>query len=282
MIHASQTGSDCSGYTAAMDPARQRRILRQHLETDRLLGVSAVPIASVRPTMPAQATVPVEASPSVPAPLKSAVESLLKPASTPAVARSTEEKRVVLTQIDQQEVQGCTRCELHVSRTQTVFGEGDPDAQLMIIGEGPGADEDRVGRPFVGKAGQLLDKQIAAMGFEREQVYIANVVKCRPPANRTPTPIEAQTCGDYLHRQIATVQPKVILTVGGPAAKLLLGTDTGITRLRGQWHQYDAIDPAIPVMPTFHPAYLLRAYTKDNRAKVWDDLQAVVAKLKGS
>ncbi len=189
------------------------------------------------------------------------------------------DKREALRQLDQFEVKGCTRCELHQSRQQTVFGEGDPDARLMIIGEGPGADEDRTGRPFVGRAGELLDKQIAAMGLTRPQVYIANVVKCRPPNNRTPTPAEASTCGDYLRRQIQTIRPAVILTVGGPAAKLLIDTKDGITRLRGTWHTYDAVDPPIPIMPTFHPAYLLRAYTKDNRAKVWNDLQAVMQKL---
>jgi len=117
------------------------------------------------------------------------------------------------------------------------------------------------------------------MGFQRQQVYITNAVKCRPPNNRTPTPAEAATCGDYLRRQVEIVQPRVILAVGGPAAKLLLNTDVGITRLRGQWGRYDAVDPPIPVMPTFHPAYLLRAYTKDNRAKVWSDLQAVMHHL---
>jgi DNA polymerase len=149
----------------------------------------------------------------------------------------------------------------------------------MIVGEGPGSEEDRTGRPFVGRAGELLNKQIEAMGLTRQQVYIANVVKCRPPNNRTPTPQEAETCGHYLRQQIETIRPRAILTVGGPAAKLLLGTTEGITRLRGQWFTYDQVDPAIPLMPTFHPAYLLRAYTKDNRAKVWSDLQQVMAKL---
>lgn len=231
-------------------PARPYRILRQHVDTDRLLGIDAVPLGAA-------------------------------PAAAPTAASATDPngKLAVLQTLDEQHVRGCTACGLHHSRTQTVFGEGDPNADLMVIGEGPGADEDRLGRPFVGRSGELLDKQIAAMGFKRQDVYIANVVKCRPPDNRTPTPAEAETCGRYLRTQIQTIRPKVILTLGGPAAKLLLHTTTGITQLRGRWHTYDAVDPPIPVMPTFHPAFLLRQYTTDNRAKVWDDLQQVMRKL---
>ncbi|MEM7627756.1 MAG: uracil-DNA glycosylase [Planctomycetota bacterium] len=258
-----------------MTSPRPHRVLRQHLETDRLLGVEAVPMGETRPApaaaplriKPADAEVPSSPAPANPRP------------ATPPVSLDVGDKLSVLQSLDQHEVQTCTRCELHAGRTQTVFGEGDPNAPLMIVGEGPGAEEDRTGRPFVGRAGELLTKQIGAMGFTREQVYIANVVKCRPPNNRTPTPAEAATCGNYLRRQIETIRPQVILTVGGPAAKLLLGTATGITRLRGTWHTYDAVDPPIPVMPTFHPAYLLRSYTKDNRAKVWSDLQQVMQKL---
>jgi DNA polymerase len=160
-----------------------------------------------------------------------------------------------------------------------VFGEGDPQARLMFIGEGPGQTEDQTGRPFVGRAGELLDRQIQAMGLTRERVYIANVVKCRPPNNRTPTPAEVATCGPYLVRQVRIVRPEVIVTLGGPASKLVLGTPEGITRLRGRWGVFNATDPPVPVMPTFHPAFLLRAYTKDNRMKVWSDLQAVMGRL---
>lgn len=278
-------------YSEAMDPARQQRILRQHVDTDRLLGVEAVPMGEVQIDETAVASAAVEAPrrPPVerretsppshgardPAPAPRVVPSRTPmPAATPVGDRLT-----VLNDLDQHEVKGCTRCGLHAGRNQTVFGEGNPAAELMIIGEGPGADEDRTGRPFVGRAGQLLDKQIQAMGYKREDVYIANVVKCRPPGNRAPTPHEAEVCGDYLHRQIMTIQPKVILTVGGPAAKLLLSTESGITRIRGNWHAYERLDPPIPVMPTFHPAYLLRAYTPENRRKVWNDLQAVMQRL---
>ena len=281
---------------ASVDPGRRLRILRQHLQTDRLLGVDAVPFVRPAPTTQSQGNrdtpTPRDAAdtssrrPTAPAGPDRQTDwpAPARPPATPAVPSvpadaSTDEKRHALQQLDQYQVKGCTRCDLHQSRRQTVFGEGDPDAALMIIGEGPGADEDRTGRPFVGRAGELLDKQIAAMGLSRDAVYIANVVKCRPPNNRTPTPQEARTCGDYLQQQVLTIRPRVILTVGGPAAKLLLDTTEGITRLRGQWHTYDAIDPPIPVMPTFHPAYLLRSYTKENRAKVWSDLQAVMQQL---
>lgn len=262
------------GRTMSAPVNHPHRVLRQHLETDRLLGVEAVPVGQV-PS-------PAAFSPSEPSKAGRSPAPPSLPESAPAPPRASidvGDKLGVLQAIDQHEVQPCVRCELHAGRTRTVFGEGDPDADLVIVGEGPGADEDRSGRPFVGRAGELLTKQIGAMGLSREQVYIANVVKCRPPNNRTPSPAEAATCGDYLRRQIETIQPKVILTVGGPAAKLLLGTDTGITRLRGTWHTYDQANPPIPVMPTFHPAYLLRSYTKENRAKVWADLQQVMAKL---
>jgi len=154
----------------------------------------------------------------------------------------------------------------------------------MFVGEGPGQKEDEQGRPFVGRAGELLNKQIAAMGFEREQVFIANIVKCRPPNNRTPTPDEVRACSGYLQRQIMVIRPKVIVSLGGPAAKFLLDTRQGITSLRGQWHQYDGLlpqGPEIPVMPTFHPAFLLRQYTTENRKKVWSDLQEAMRVIHG-
>lgn len=189
-----------------------------------------------------------------------------------------------LEALDRDEVRSCSKCELCRARTQTVFGEGDPDAMVMFIGEGPGENEDLQGRPFVGRAGELLNKQIVAMGYAREQVYIANVVKCRPPNNRTPTPVETGTCWDYLRRQIQIIQPRAIVTLGGPATKTLLNTTTGITALRGIWHAFEGLSPegpVIPVMPTFHPAYLLRAYTEDNRRKVWSDLKQVLAHVQG-
>jgi uracil-DNA glycosylase family 4 len=169
----------------------------------------------------------------------------------------------------------CTRCKLCGARTQIVFGVGDPRARLMFVGEGPGADEDARGEPFVGRAGQKLNEMIQAIGLLRKDVYIANVVKCRPPDNRTPEPDEVATCSPYLFRQIEAIAPKVIVALGSPAAKTLLGTKIGITQLRGAWGRFRGI----PVMPTFHPAYLLRAYTMENRRLVFEDLKAARARM---
>jgi DNA polymerase len=164
----------------------------------------------------------------------------------------------------------CTRCRLHEQRTTIVFGVGNPRARLMFVGEGPGADEDAQGEPFVGRAGQKLNEMIVAIGLERKDVYIANVVKCRPPQNREPLPDEVATCSPFLVRQIEAIRPKVLVALGSPAARTLLGVRLGITKIRGTWHSYRGI----PVMPTFHPAYLLRAYTPENRRLVWEDLKA--------
>jgi len=200
----------------------------------------------------------------------------------PAASMTRDQKAAALHEIDESEVKGCTKCALSQGRHKTVFGEGDPDARLMFVGEGPGQDEDMTGRPFVGRAGELLTKMIAAMGLRREDVFIANVVKCRPPGNRAPAPDEAEACWSYLVRQIAIIQPEVIVTVGNPATHALLDTTLGITKLRGTWQTLPAIGPGVggtAVMPTFHPAYLLRQYTPDNRRKVWADLQKVMERL---
>lgn len=185
----------------------------------------------------------------------------------------------------QRAIAGCLACALGPGRMKFVFGEGAPDARLMFVGEGPGRDEDLQGRPFVGKAGELLDKMIGALGLAREQVYIANVVKCRPPDNRTPTPDEARTCLGYLRRQIELVRPAVIVTLGATPLRELVGVSEGITRVRGQWQRVKVGDREIPVMPTFHPAYVLRQYTQDVRRAVWEDLKAAkewVDKAEGS
>lgn len=177
----------------------------------------------------------------------------------------------------QQAIQGCLACPLGPGRLKFVFGEGDPKARLMFVGEGPGRDEDLQGRPFVGKAGELLDKMIGAIGLTREATYIANVVKCRPPDNRTPTPEEARACLGYLHRQIELIQPAVIVTLGATPLRELVGVSEGITRVRGQWKRVQVGGREIPVMPTFHPAYVLRQYTQDVRRAVWEDLRAAKA-----
>lgn len=228
------------------DPRRVRRILRQHVRTDALLGVEAVPLGEA-------VAVP---------PLSS--------------------RKCAALQLVQEEVVACRKCELCASRTQTVFGEGSPAAAIMFVGEGPGQTEDEQGRPFVGRAGELLNNMITAMGLKREDVYIANVVKCRPPENRTPTPQESAACWNFLRQQIQIIQPQVIVALGSPAAKMLLNTTTGISALRGTWHELPGLGEggaSIPVMPTFHPAFLLRQYTPDNRKKVWSDLQKVMQRV---
>ena len=170
----------------------------------------------------------------------------------------------------------CSRCKLHtLGRKQIVFGEGNPDADLMFIGEAPGADEDAQGVPFIGRAGQLLTKIIEAIGLTREQVYIANVIKCRPPGNRNPEPDEIAECEPFLLRQIESVRPKVIVALGTFAAHTLLRTDAPISRLRGTFHEYHGAK----LLPTFHPAYLLRS--PERKRDVWDDMKKVRAVLAG-
>lgn len=163
----------------------------------------------------------------------------------------------------------CTRCRLCDGRTHIVFGVGNPKAQLMFIGEAPGRDEDAQGEPFVGRAGQLLTKIIEAMGMKRPDVYISNIVKCRPPENRAPLPDEIATCIPFLHQQIESIQPKVIVCLGAVAYKALLQTEQNISRVRGQWQEYQGIQ----VMPTYHPAYLLR--NPDAKRFVWEDMKKV-------
>ena len=166
------------------------------------------------------------------------------------------------------QVRACTRCALHKSRTQTVFGVGRHDAQLFVIGEAPGADEDRQGEPFVGRAGQLLNAMLRAIGLPRGDVYIANILKCRPPGNRDPQPEESTECTPYLAQQIALVQPRVLLAVGRISAQWLLQTDTPIGRLRGRVQSYG--ERGIPLVVTYHPAYLLRSPLA--KAAAWTDL----------
>ena len=174
------------------------------------------------------------------------------------------------------EARDCRQCGLCRTRTQVVFGEGDPKAELMFIGEGPGRDEDLSGRPFVGRAGQLLTKIIAAMGFGRDQVYITNVVKCRPPDNRDPEPGEAQACRGWLKSQLALIQPRVIVALGRVAAQSLLQTEEPISRLRGRFHDLEGT----PLRPTFHPSYLLRqSDPRGPKKMVWEDMKDVLRQM---
>lgn len=251
------------------------------------LKAPAVPMRSVsrdkplasRPSAIQQTPAPAKTQPA--APQKSlfvapavAIDVPSEPFISPRLDRDTKIAR--LRVLDETQVSICTKCVLCETRTHTVFGEGDPDARLMFIGEGPGANEDQTGRPFVGDAGELLDKMIAAMGLHRESVFICNVVKCRPPGNREPTPQEIATCTPYLMEQVEIVRPQIIVTLGRPASQYLLKSKLTMGRLRGQWHDWRGI----AVMPTYHPAYVLRAYTKQTRAAVWSDLKQVVERLK--
>lgn len=179
------------------------------------------------------------------------------------------------------EVRKCRKCELGSLRTNAVPGEGNVRAQIVFVGEGPGADEDAQGRPFVGRAGQLLDRIIKAMGLKREDVYICNVLKCRPPDNRDPKPEEIISCLPYLQQQLELIKPKIIVALGAHAARSLLNNNKSIGQLRGQFHEYypGLGQSPIKLMATFHPAYLLRNYSEDNRAKVWEDMKKVLTEL---
>jgi DNA polymerase len=196
------------------------------------------------------------------------------PQAPPQASDPTADDRRMRLALVAEQVRPCMKCGLCEARTQTVFARGNPFAELMFIGEGPGADEDAQGEPFVGAAGQLLDKMIAAMGYRRDDVYIANIVKCRPPNNRKPEPAEMEACMPYLREQLALVKPKVIVALGATAVAGLIGSTEGITRLRGKWKLYKGITP---LMPTFHPAYLLRDPSKKRDA--WTDLQEVMKHL---
>ena len=200
-----------------------------------------------------------------------------KAEAEPTVARGDVDKELAQFDLDalREAVRVCTRCELHQTRKQGVFGVGDPNADWLIVGEAPGADEDRLGEPFVGQAGKLLDAMLAAIGLQRgRNVYIANVLKSRPPGNRDPKPEEVAACLPYLERQIELIRPKLIVALGRFAAQTLLLTDTPISRLRGKLHEYHGV----PLIVTYHPAYLLR--TPADKARAWEDLLLAQATMR--
>lgn len=259
---------------------KQRRLAGQHIETARLLGVDFVPVhvADEAPAVPCNdETLLAQTTSAATAILLGGAKALQTlPQLTP------EEKIQALEELSKRHDATCSHCTVATAHTQTVFGEGNPDADLMFIGEAPGENEDKTGRPFVGRAGKKLDEIISAMGFERKDIYIANVLKSRPPENRTPLPGEIEQCAEYLAEQIRIIRPKALVGLGGPASKWLLRTSTGVTRLRGQWAAYEDGTLQFPVMPTFHPAYLLRNYTPDTRRKVWSDMQQVMRFLEQS
>ncbi|MEE9293392.1 MAG: uracil-DNA glycosylase [Phycisphaerae bacterium] len=196
--------------------------------------------------------------------------------------QNVRDKEQALAVLDSEHVSGCRKCTLCQTRTNTVFGTGSAVARLMFIGEAPGFHEDQQGIPFVGRAGDLLTRMIAAMGLKREEVYIGNVLKCRPPDNRDPAADEVAACSGYLFEQISIVEPEVIVALGAPAVRTLLNTTDSIGRLRGRFHDFHISgvpggDQPIPLMPTYHPAYLLRSPRE--KAKAWADLQAVMQRL---
>jgi DNA polymerase len=210
----------------------------------------------------------------VPEPVPEAVAATPPEAPAPPVVADVE---TMLTAI-REDIGDCKRCRLHERRTQIVFGVGDPHAKLVFVGEGPGADEDAQGIPFVGRAGQLLTQMIEntakkeGIPLLRKDVYICNVVKCRPPENRTPEPDEMEICGQFLARQLEAIRPKAICVLGSTAVKALLQRKEGVTRMRGNWYDWRGI----PAMVTFHPSYLLRAYNQEAKREAWEDLKKVL------
>jgi uracil-DNA glycosylase family 4 len=233
--------------------------------------------APSRPTTPPLAARPATPAPSAP---PSELSSLMpKPPSFDALAPLPVQPiapalRAAALEAVRAEIGDCTRCPLaYGGRHTIVFADGDPNARLMFVGEGPGADEDASGIPFVGKAGQLLNNMIAAMGLKREEVYIANIVKCRPPGNRTPEYVEATTCSQFLLRQIDIVQPEIIVALGATAATYLLGVKQSLASLRGEWHAARGAKVAV----TYHPAFLLR--DPRQKGEAWKDLQRVMAEM---
>jgi uracil-DNA glycosylase len=269
------------------------------VSSEGLAALNAAPRAVTRPAV----TVPIQ-----PAPVAAEVTRRIPAVATPAIAPKPAEPKPTATPVTpsiietpapvlpslsaeaktaafaelRQRVMACVKCaHLASSRKNVVFGVGNIDAQLMFVGEAPGADEDAQGEPFVGKAGQLLTKIIQTMGLQRDDVYIANILKCRPDTpgessgNRKPTPEEMQMCIPYLHEQIDLIRPKVLVALGGTAVEGLLGPTVGITKLRGNWRTYRGI----PLMPTFHPSYLLHNQNLADKRRVWEDMLQVMEKL---
>jgi len=228
------------------------KVVRQHLEMEQFFSGFAVKGKTQQPQEPQQQEDPM------------------------AVAEKAKELEKIAEQVSQ-----CRQCDLGSLRTNAVPGEGNPNARIMFIGEAPGADEDAQGRPFVGRAGQLLDKVIVACGLKRSDVYIGNILKCRPPENRDPRAEEIISCLPYLQKQIEIIEPEVIVALGAHAARTLLNTTKSIGQLRGHFQEYYAGigRPPIKLMATYHTAYLLRNYSQENRRRVWEDMKKVLAEL---
>ena len=295
--------SDVTNPTDTIDTQRLNRLVRQHARAMKLAGVDFIPVtggipqreSAVRP-MTVAAPLP-DAPFARPAAPAARVPEPAAPALAPSVLIEpkieivyTDKPRLValkqLADIRARYERDAPHKHFVTDHHSIVFGEGDPRAKLMFIGEAPGADEDACGRPFVGRSGQLLNKMIEALGLKRENVYIANVLKTRPPNNATPTLEECARCAPYLFEQIGAVQPEAIVTLGLPATRVVLNSSDSMGNLRGKWSSFPppgilapAVATPVPVMPTYHPAFLLRAYTKENRAKVWSDLQQAAKQI---
>jgi DNA polymerase len=247
--------------------------LRKYLEFYRDLGVKEVfriqHAANRVIPEPAAAMEPI----SIAAPQESPAPATPPPVVLPGIAPQGDTLGQIIADIGD-----CTRCRLHEGRNKIVFGAGNPQSSLVFVGEGPGADEDAQGLPFVGRAGQLLTQMIdgtakkEGIPLTRSDVYICNVVKCRPPENRTPMPDEMEICGEFLFRQLSVIRPKAICALGSTSAKALLGTKDGVMKLRGKWHKWRDI----PVMVTYHPSYLLRPYNQNAKREAWEDLKKVL------
>ncbi len=291
MVDVSDARQELAGIAAS---------LRAYLEVQQDSGSTGIPRGARRAKAPREAgpapavhapaavTAPAPAAPPPPAALAAQAAPVVLPEMFPEAAPARAAAPIAPAapappprslDVLREAVASCTRCGLAKTRTNTVFSRGNPEAKLCFIGEAPGADEDAQGVPFVGRAGQLLDKMIQAMGLSPDKdVYVCNIIKCRPPGNRRPTPEETSTCIPYLHEQLANVQPKVIVALGNTAVGSLLGTSMGITKMRGQWKLFRG---KTLLMPTYHPSYLLRASPQQQQAKreAWEDLQQVMKEL---
>lgn len=240
---------------------------------------AAAPLADRPAAAPSPAAPPTAAPRAAPSPAAPAVRPVPQAPSSPAPAApaarapAAPSSRAEALRLIREDLGECRRCGLCSGRSNIVFGQGHPEAEVVFLGEGPGQDEDLSGLAFVGRAGELLTRMIEAMGFSREQVYICNIVKCRPPGNRKPEPPEVEACRPFVERQILAIRPQVVVALGATAAQSLLRVDTPISRLRNNWNDWNGI----PVMPTFHPSYLLRA--PQEKAKAWEDLKLVLARL---
>jgi uracil-DNA glycosylase family 4 len=248
--------------------------IRRRLEYFQDLGIKHIYRRKLMASAPAETIEPEPdlARKAIVEPLQKSPESIVN-ISLPGLAPEGDTLTRIL-----EDIGDCTRCRLHKGRNKLVFGTGSPEAKLVLVGEGPGADEDEQGIPFVGRAGQLLTQMIEntaskeGIPLKRADVYICNVVKCRPPENRTPEPDEMEICGAFLFRQLSVIKPKAICALGSTAARALLGGKDGVTKLRGKWHKWRDI----PLMITYHPSYLLRPYNQNAKREAWEDLKKVL------